>query len=620
MPPATPRRFLLRWTAWFALGVGALFGLVALRYLAVAPATNGVGPVLFRGSMFVTQSALLALALVLIATPLVLLLPRPRVVVPFAVLLGLLALAIALVDTFVYQQYRFHLDASVWRLLTDGGADTTFHMPMSTHVAFGAILLGVLVVLAAWAVAAWRITKRTTGGRVGRYVVGALALVWLVHNGVHTWASAAAYSPLTQQVTLLPLHKPITAKRMLRRLGIEVARAPYVPGETPSGLLYPREPLVCTPPAKRENVVMIVVDSWRADALSPRATPNLSKLAEESVRFTDHHSGGNATRIGMFSLFYGLPGTYWHDVLAERRTSVLVEEMQRAGYEIAVFRSAPIYSPEFDETIFSGVPGLRRESDGDTPAACDRDLTDDFLAWLAARDDARPFFTLLFYDAPHAYDLPKDFPREFEPSWPHVDYLALDGDTDPLPFKNLYLNTVRYTDAQAGRAIDALRAKGVLEDTFVVVTGDHGQEFNDLGLAYWGHNSNFARFQSHVPFFVRRAGLAPGERTHTTTHFDVAATLMTSVLGCTNPPGDYCIGRDLFDATDRGVLTMAAYSHYAAVRPGVRHVVVGKSGDIEVLDRDYRSVPWSPSDADDLKQSFQQRARFRGDPSTPRSP
>lgn len=611
MRTPTPRRFLLRWCAWFFLGTGAIFALVALRYLAVAPEASGFAPFAFRASMFATQSALLALVLLLLATPVVLLVPRPRVVVPVAVVLALLALAVALVDTFVYQQYRFHLDASVWRLLTDGGADTTFHMPVSTHVAFGAILLGLLGVLAGLAFATWRFTERTTGKRAGRWVVGAFALVFLAHNGVHTWASAAAYTPVTQQVGLLPLHKPITANRVLRRMGIQVARSPFVPGQTPSGLRYPREPLEFVSPAKRENVCFVIVDSWRADALTPRATPNLAALAQESVQFADHHSGGNATRVGMFSMFYGIPGTYWHDVLAERRACVLVEEFARHGYEIALFRSAPIYSPEFDETIFSGVPGLRRESKGNGPAECDRDLTDDFLKWLAARDDSRPFFTVLFYDAPHAYDVPPDFPREFEPSWPQVDYLALDAHTDPEPFHNLYLNAVRWSDAQAGRALDALRAKGVLDSTYLIVTGDHGQEFNDLGLAYWGHNSNFARFQSHVPFYIRRAGLAPAVLSHQTTHFDVATTLLTDVLGCTNPPEDYCVGRNLFDTADRGVLTLATYSTYAAVRPGVRHVVVGKSGDIEVLGRDYRPEPWAEGDADYLKQSFQQRARFR---------
>jgi len=611
MSTLAPRRFLIRWCGWFFLGTGVLFALLALRYLAVAPEATGFAPHAFRASMFVTQASLLALVLVVLAMPVVVIVPRRAVVVPVAVMLALVALVGTLVDTFIYQQYRFHFDASVWRLMTDGGADTTFHMPLRTHLAFVGIALALLLVLVAWSFAAWRITQRTSGGRAGRYVALGLALVVVVHNGVHIWANAAAFAPVTQQVSLLPLHKPATAKGVMKRLGVEIARAKFVPGETPSGLLYPREPLRFVAPTQRENVVMIVVDSWRADAVTTRVTPNLAALAEESVRFTNHHSGGNATRIGIFSLFYGLPGTYWHDVLAERRPCALVQGFKDQGYEIQVFRSAPIYSPEFDETIFAGVAGLRRESKGNGPAECDRDLTDDFLAWLAARRDPRPFFTLIFYDAPHAYDVPADFPREFEPSWKQVDYLALDADMDPEAFQNLYRNAVRWSDHQAGRAIDALRARGLFGTTTILVTGDHGQEFNDLGLAYWGHNSNFARYQSHVPMFVRRPGLAPRAIDHTTSHFDVAATLMSDVLGCANPPADHCIGRNLFDPEDRGVLTLAMYSQYAAVRPGERHIVVGRAGDIEVLDGDYRPTPWVPSDVEFLRRSFEQRARFR---------
>lgn len=623
----TSRAFLLRWCGWFAFGAGMLSALLALRYLPVAPIADGFAPRAFRFTMFVTQGALFAAVLALVLVPIAWFAPRARAVVPVAVLLALLALTLLLVDTFVFQQYRFHLDGSVWRLLTDGGASTTFHLPTSTLVTFGAYVLGLAIALAVWAFAAWRLAEglarssanRPLRRRFGLVATAALVLVWIVHNGVHVWANAAAYAPITQQVGVLPLHKPISAKGVLKKLGVDVPRSKFAAGSVPSGLNYPRAPLTFVQPSRtaRENVLVLVVDSWRADALTQRATPNLARLAQESVQFEDHHSGGNATRMGVFTLFYGLPGTYWPDVLAERRACVLVQEFARQGYEIATFRSAPLYSPEFDQTIFSNITGLRRESKGSGPADNDRDLTDDFVAWMDARDTSRPFFALVFYDAPHAYDVPADFPREFEPSWPTVDYLALDGDTDPAPFQNLYLNSVRWSDHQAGRAIDAMRARGVLDDTCMVVTGDHGQEFNDLGLAYWGHNSNFARFQTHVPLFVRRGALAPGVRTHTTTHFDVAATLLTDVLGCTSSPADYCVGRNLFDPTDRGVITVAAYSRWAAVRPGVRHVVVEASGDIDVLGPDYRPTTETDEDVEYLRAAFDQRARFR--PSAPRS-
>ena len=100
----------------------------------------------------------------------------------------------------------------------------------------------------------------------------------------------------------------------------------------------------------------------------------------------------NATRIGVFSLFYSIPGTYWHRMLAQRQGPVLIERLSKLSYDMQVFRSAPLYSPEFDRTVFSQVRPVRTFSQGKSPAARDRDLTDDFIRYLDTRSKAAPFF------------------------------------------------------------------------------------------------------------------------------------------------------------------------------------------------------------------------------------
>src|SRR5690606_36293306 len=120
----------------------------------------------------------------------------------------------------------------------------------------------------------------------------------------------------------------------------------------------------------------------------------------------------------------------------------------------------------------------------------DRDLTEDFLDYLDERDDSKPFFALLFYDSPHSFQMPAEYPRVFQPSAPHVNYLRLDKDTDATPLLNLYRNSLHYVDSLVGTVLAELRARGLLEHTIVLITGDHGQEFNDTGLNFWGHGSN----------------------------------------------------------------------------------------------------------------------------------
>lgn len=604
------RGTMLRWCGWFLLCVAVLFVLLALRYLAVVQLPAGVPARTFTFLMFVSHSVRLAFIAFLLVLPVVLVWPRRRWTVSFAFLVALGWLLLTVIDGFVWQQYRLHLDAGIWNLVFGGAFSETFEFAPRTWATLAAITLVLAVALAACARIAQRLATRP-GRRAGPIVALSLVAIVVMHNGFHAWANAAAYTPVTGQTRILPYHRALTAKRWLRSHGLMPDPVPSVHLSAGIGLNYPRSPLDCAPSGRPLNLLFVVIDSWRGDALVPAVTPNLSRLADESRRFTRHVSGGNATRIGLFSLFYGLPGTYWHDMLGERRGALLVQEALRQDYEVAVFRSAPLFSPEFDRTIFTDVPGLRLRSDGSRAWQRDRDVTMDYADWLARRDAGRPFFALLFYDSPHKFDFPPDWPLQFVPSVDQVDYLALSNRTDPQPLLNRYLNSLRYVDRVAGAAVDATRERGVLENTLLLVTSDHGQEFNDQRLNYWGHNSNFSPYQTHVPLFLRWPGESPSIETHATSHFDVAPTLLERVFGCRNPPADFSVGQDLFDRSERGVLTLATFHDFAAVIPGKRQVIVRHTGDIEALGPDYLPRPISSADREALQQALEQRSRFR---------
>jgi hypothetical protein len=89
---------------------------------------------------------------------------------------------------------------------------------------------------------------------------------------------------------------------------------------------------------------------------------------------------------------------------------------------------------------------------------------------------------------------------------------------------NSYRNAVHYGDAIAGRMIDALERRHLLDDTIVVVTGDHGEEFFEHG--FFGHTSNFTLVQTHVPFVVGGPGFPQGVEQRPTCHVDLAPTLL----------------------------------------------------------------------------------------------
>src|SRR5262245_9654822 len=313
------RADLLRWSTWFLLCTAGLWVLLAARYLAVVALPGGALARGFTALMFLSQAALFAAFAVLLLLPVVLLAARRRWVAPAAFLVALAWLALTVVDGYIWQLYRLHFDASIWNLIVGGAFHETFEFAPVSWLKLGLIVAGLAALLAVCDWIARRMVRRR--GAVGVAVAVVLTAIVLLHNGVHAWANASGYTPITGQVRILPFHRPLTAKRWLRRHGL-MSQHPVALGEG-VGLDYPREPLDCHPLPHPPNMLFVVVDSWRADALRPDVTPNLSQLAAESQRFASHVSGGNATRIGMFSLFYGMPGTYWHDMLGERRGAVL---------------------------------------------------------------------------------------------------------------------------------------------------------------------------------------------------------------------------------------------------------------------------------------------------------
>jgi hypothetical protein len=537
--------------------------------------------------------------------------PRPRLTVALGAVWSSAILYALFIDTQVFQLYRFHINAGVLNLLFGGAASETFVFSQETYLHAAAIALFLLLATALLAVALWRrVRTRAPAPRSAAALSGVIAAFILGFHVTHIWADVLAYEPIIEQTSVLPLRYAATAKRILRAHGVAVRSKPAIELQAArdrTTLSYPLRPLECRPSARRPNIVFIVIDSWRFDEIDARVTPHIQAFARESTRFTDHLSGGNATRIGLFSLFYSIPGTYWHQMLTEHRGPAFIDELLRQGYDVRAFRSAPLYSPDFDRTIFANVPNPRLTSDGDGPAARDADATADFLQYLGERRASVPFFALLFYDAPHSFDAPDGYPEVFSPAAAQVNYLRLHRHMDSTPLRNRYRNSVHYVDSLVGRVLDALRSQSLLEHSVVVITGDHGQEFNDTGRNFWGHGSNYTRYQTGVPLVIRMPGAPAEVIRHRTTHFDVAPTLMRRVLGCSGPLDNYSVGRLLFEAGGRDPLVLSEYADFAIVRPDL--IAEVREQGLKVVAPDYSPLH-ARLDPSVTRAALEQNSRF----------
>ncbi len=275
------------------------------------------------------------------------------------------------------------------------------------------------------------------------------------------------------------------------------------------------------------NLVLIVVDTLRADHLSSyghtrETSPALDAIAREGVRFEACRSTSSWTMPSVASLITGLPpsthGAENFQRLLPQEATTLAEVLGGAGYRTAGVVSHTLvgerygYDQGYGHFSEDEALGSRHIS---TPGVTERSAE-----WLRANAGVeKPFFLFAHYFDPHSDYLPhKDFdwaPEQglgrvrpgmaFETLRMHIDELN-DEELDYLT--SVYDEEIRLTDRGIGELMELLEEMGVADNTLVVITADHGEEFLDHG--WWGHVVALYDEVVRVPLVLRGPGVQPG--------------------------------------------------------------------------------------------------------------
>ena len=584
---------LVRWGGGFFLLIGLLLAVIGLRYLLDYPWPREPIAQIYTILAFVSHfEALALLPWILVVLPLTLLLPARPLVLAVSVGLAAAMLAAVLVDSLVFAEDRFHLSALAIAIL---GWSTW---------SFALLYLGIFLVLCTLiARSTWPRLARISGRALVTTLAGAVLVPFLATQALHIWADASFFVPITSFTPYLPLFRPWSAREPLVAAGLVAEERSQEPsllhelGTERKGVLrYPLAPMRCTTPPTPPNILVIGLDAMRPDAVNARIAPNIDRFAAGATRFESHWSGGNGTRVGLFSLFYAIPPTYWRAFYAEQRSPVLIDQIQAAGYQLGVFPGNP---PDkivgLDRTAFRNVPDL-------IATQGDAEIASGWIRWLGQRDPKRPFFGFLFFESA---------PGGCKASYPKVTELRA-GASKMEERRACYDTAIHYADAQVGAVIDDLAQRGLEGSTIVIVTSDHGQEFDENGLGFKGHGSSYSRYQLHTPFFVRWPGREAAVVTRRTSHNDVAPTLLSDVLGCTNPPSDYSSGGNLFTGPEWEWLVASSYTGFAIVEP--ERVTISSGVYFETRDAaDYRVARDPRLDRDVLMRAIRETSRFQRD-------
>jgi membrane-anchored protein YejM (alkaline phosphatase superfamily) len=366
---------------------------------------------------------------------------------------------------------------------------------------------------------------------------------------------------------------------------------------------YPLHPLQCKVKNKQYNILLIGVDTWRHDAFNQKVTPHLYQFSNRAWVFNQHMSGGNSTQPGLFSLFYGLPGNYWSAMMENKQGALLINEAIKQNYDVRILFSSTMIP--FNKTIFLNVHSLRTDNAGNISSPDnDRTITNEFKQYINKRNKSQPFFAFLLYDSAHDYYTKQNIPSIYPVKGSERQRLVLiKNDDDVQELHNRYQNAVHFIDTQINQLIKTLQDKKLLDNTIIIITGDHGEEFDDNRQQYWGHGSNYTTTQIQVPLIVFWPGEPSKSWNHLTSHYDIPPYLMSQVFGCQNHISDYSIGENLLKPHQNPFLLVGSYVNMSIVEP-TKNTTLLTSGDIVIADNKARVLPYAHVDQNILKQAL----------------
>ncbi|MDX1803440.1 MAG: sulfatase-like hydrolase/transferase [Alcanivorax sp.] len=469
-------------------------------------------------------------------------LPKGQWLSSVVAVLGAAAMVILLyTDRVIFGMYGFHLNGFVWNLITTPGGIDSLESSTGTKMTIVGICVAIVVfeVLLFWALYRFASPQAGKAGWL-KWALAAIFLCMLGERATFGVSHFKSYRSVLMASQQIPFYQQTTFSHFLVSLGEKPVRHSNMKMAQKGRLNYPLHPIQLEANAPKPNIIWLACESLRWDMLTPEIMPNLWAFAQKNWRYTNHYSGGNGTRWGIFTMFYGMPASYWFSFLDARQPPALINLLQKQGYQFGLYTSAEFTYPEFDKTVWAGLPSdLLHSNDKQVGWKDDRDNVTRLNHFVdGAQADDKPFLGFMFFESSHArYFFPDD--AVIRPHYLKAfNYATVDVKKDIGLIKNRYINATHELDIQLGRVLAHLKEKGLLDNTIVIVTGDHGEEFMENGR--WGHNSAFHNQQIHTPFVLHVPGEGARVVNAPTSHLDIVPTLMP-LLGVTNPPADYSV-------------------------------------------------------------------------------
>ncbi len=323
------------------------------------------------------------------------------------------------------------------------------------------------------------------------------------------------------------------------------------------------------PPVRRPNVLLVIIDTLRADHLGcygyeRDTSPTIDSLAAKGTLWMNFQAQAPWTLPATASIFTGLTprqhGTGRRpdgDHVLDSNVPVLAELFQSSGYQtMGIFNVALLgeqmgFARGFDRYFCADYGVYRADS-----------TVDQILGWIDSSSTEAPFLAVVhIFDVHQPYDPPPPYSDMFMPGdtlsqvyW-QIDDIGRIAHPEHLQhFVSRYDGGIRWVDSQLSRLLGGLRSRSLTDSTIILLTADHGEEFLERGWV--GHGGNLYQQILHVPLIMAGPGIGEGRlEEEPAGQIDILPTLLSL---CSINDDLELPGRDLYSSELQGPRSIPA--------------------------------------------------------------
>ena len=357
----------------------------------------------------------------------------------------------------------------------------------------------------------------------------------------------------------------------------------------------------------KPDIYVFMIESWRSDSITPEVAPFLSKFKREECQDLGRtYAGSNCTPLSWFSMFHSKLAIHWSDSLKKANQSSSYEGaypmrvLKKLGYEIQVravcdLRYRNLGSLNFgnDHVLVDHLSHYTETNNKPEHISEREKLVMGHQREYLDSDPNSPQFHFTALDSPHYnYYWPADFDQL------HVD-CANDIPVKLNPSKDIigdvvrrYENAVHWVDYAIEEFVDFLKFKGTYDNSVIIITGDHGEEFQEEGS--WFHCSSLNRFQTEVPIIIKWPKWVEDTPSHTNvSHYDIMPSVL-DLIGLESKFYDKLAGQSVFlyDDSPREVVLSTVHRGES----GIGFCLVGNKSKVKFS----FPGPWSTDAPDQL--------------------